>query len=399
MNEDRPDANPSDPSEGTKEVARVTADTSSTEPVASAASTGSAGAALSRRAVLGGVGMFAFGAGSVALLSSRGSSGIVAPPGSTSAGSAVGGTDYGGHGGHAGGAAAAAPPTPHTMPVGVGYGHGVGPPRGFTRADAELLARPPAPDGRRGVTRDFDLSVTQAPVEVADGVTVYAWRYGGRVPGPVLRATEGDRLRITMQNRTEHPHNVHLHGRHDPSMDGIEPIGPGDTFVYDLTAEPFGLHPYHCHTMPIAEHIGRGLYGAFIVDPPQGREPAHEFVLVMGGWDLNGDGRDELVTFNGIAGAYERHPITVPVGEPVRLYIVNMLEHEPVASFHLHAQTFDVFRSGTSLTPDEHTDIVGLSQGERAMIEFTLPRRGRYMFHPHQTRLAERGAMGWFAAV
>jgi FtsP/CotA-like multicopper oxidase with cupredoxin domain len=122
-------------------------------------------------------------------------------------------------------------------------------------------------------------------------------------------------------------------------------------------------------------------------------------VLVLSGWDLDGDGRDELVTFNGIAGAYGRHPITVPVGEPVRLYVVNMLEHEPVASFHLHAQTFDVFRSGTSLVPDEHTDLVSLTQGERVVLEFTLPVRGRYMFHPHQTHLAERGAMGWFAAV
>ena len=215
----------------------------------------------------------------------------------------------------------------------------------------------------------------------------------------MIRATEGDRLLLTMQNLTAHPHNLHLHGRHDPAMDGIEPIGPGDTFTYDVIAGPAGLHPYHCHTMPLAEHVGRGLYGAFIVDPAEGRPPAHEFVLVLSGWDLDGDGEDELVAFNGIAGAYERHPITVPVGERVRLYVVNMLENTPVASFHLHAQTFDVFRSGTSLAPDEHTDIVALTQGERVVLEFSLPQRGRYMFHPHQTRLAMRGAMGWFAAV
>ena len=100
-----------------------------------------------------------------------------------------------------------------------------------------------------------------------------------------------------------------------------------------------------------------------------------------------------------MAGFFSAHPITVPVGEPVRLYVVNMLEYEPVGSFHLHAQTFDVYRSGTRPEPDEHTDTVTLGQGERAVLELTLPERGRYMFHPHQHHLADAGAMGWFAAV
>ena len=71
----------------------------------------------------------------------------------------------------------------------------------------------------------------------------------------------------------------------------------------------------------------------------------------------------------------------------------------PDRSFHLHAQTFDLFRSGTSLSPHEHTDIVSLGPAERAILEFRLPRRGRYMFHPHQSRMAERGAMGWIVAI
>jgi FtsP/CotA-like multicopper oxidase with cupredoxin domain len=75
------------------------------------------------------------------------------------------------------------------------------------------------------------------------------------------------------------------------------------------------------------------------------------------------------------------------------------VEDPPIVSFHLHAQTFDVYRSGTSLTPHEHTDIVSLGAAERAIVEFRLPRRGRYMFHPHQSRVAERGAMGWVVAV
>jgi FtsP/CotA-like multicopper oxidase with cupredoxin domain len=94
-----------------------------------------------------------------------------------------------------------------------------------------------------------------------------------------------------------------------------------------------------------------------------------------------------------------KYPVRVKAGELVRVYLVNMVGDEPAVSFHLHAQVFDVFRSGTMLRPDERTDVVTLAQAERAILEFRLPERGRYMFHPHQARLAERGAMGWFAAV
>ena len=83
----------------------------------------------------------------------------------------------------------------------------------------------------------------------------------------------------------------------------------------------------------------------------------------------------------------------------MRVYLVNMVMDEPVVSFHLHAQTFDVIPSGTSLAADQRTDILSLGPAERAILEFRLPERGRFMFHPHQRRLAERGAMGWFTAV
>jgi nitrite reductase (NO-forming) len=58
-----------------------------------------------------------------------------------------------------------------------------------------------------------------------------------------------------------------------------------------------------------------------------------------------------------------------------------------------------VYRSGTSLEPHEHTYVITLGQTERAIIEFRLPRRGRYMFHPHQIHMLGKGAMGWIVAV
>lgn len=279
------------------------------------------------------------------------------------------------------------------------YGHGIGPPPGLTERQVMAATVPPPFDGRQGVTREFEFPVTQRQIEVGEGVIVDAWTYAEQVPGPVIRATEGDTLRIRMRNRTSHAHNVHLHGRHDPAMDGWEPIPAGEEFTYVVSAEPYGVHPYHCHTAPLDEHISRGLYGAMIVDPPGGRPEAHEFVLVLSGWDTDGDGRNELVCWNGVAGQYDRYPIKVPVGELIRVYVVNMLEYEPLGSFHLHAQTFDVFRTGTSLEPHEHTDTIALCQGERAIVEFTLPEPGRYMFHPHQHHLADKGSMGWFAAI
>src|SRR3712207_4479655 len=116
-------------------------------------------------------------------------------------------------------------------------------------------------------------------IEVAPGVKFAAWTYNGRVPGPTLRATEGERLRIRFLNASQHPHTIHFHGIHPAQHDGIPGIGggniePGEEFTYEFDAEPFGLHHYHCHTIPLAEHIAKGLYGTFIVDPKEGRPKA-----------------------------------------------------------------------------------------------------------------------------
>ena len=280
------------------------------------------------------------------------------------------------------------------------YGHGVEPPGdlGPGALDGALLPPPPhAGLAKAPVTAD--LWIAEQPIEIARGATVAAWTFNGRVPGPILRATEGDELRLRLRNLGTRPHNLHLHGRHDVTQDGWQPVPPGGEATYRLHAEPFGVHPYHCDATPAAEHLSHGLYGMLIVDPPGGRPPAHEVVLVLSGFDLDGDGHNELYGWNGVAGFFERYPIKVPAGALVRAYLLNMVADDPVASIHLHAETFDVYRSGTRLVPDERTDVVTLAQTERAIVEFRLPARGRYMFHPHQRHMAERGAMGWFAAV
>jgi len=293
----------------------------------------------------------------------------------------------------------------HDMVVGedvldVVYGSGSGPPRGLDAVARDILTFPPSSDGgRAGTVRELELVVEERLIEVGHQVFVEAWTYNGTVPAPTIRATEGDVLRIRLENRTGHAHSVHFHGAHRPEMDGWEPIPPGGETVYEIVAGPAGLHPYHCHTAPLAEHIARGLYGMMIVDPVGGRPPAQEVTLLLSGFSNEEIGRNGVVAWNGVAGLYDRFPIKIDRNEPVRAYVANMVEYEPLASFHLHAQTFGVYPAGMGEAPAFHDDTVALAQAQRVILEFTLPDYGRYMFHPHQNWLAERGAMGWFAAI
>jgi nitrite reductase (NO-forming) len=258
---------------------------------------------------------------------------------------------------------------------------------------------PPQRDASSANALEIDLPIIETTLEVANGRNVRVWAYGGTVPGPIIRATLGDHVRVTLTNHTSADHSIHFHGAHAVTQDGLGRIAPGERHVYEFSAGPVGFHPYHCHVPPYSRHVGRGMYGGLIVDPPEGRSAAHEFVLCLCGFDVEGTGRNDTYAWNGVAGYYDRFPLKVPVGELVRIYLMNMVENDSFASFHLHAHTFDVYRSGTSITPHEHTDIVSLGPAERAILEFRLPNRGRYMFHPHQSHMAERGAMGWIVAI
>ena len=183
----------------------------------------------------------------------------------------------------------------------------------------------------------------------------------------------------------------------DGSLPGQE-VQPGDTFVYEFDADPFGLHLYHCHAVPLKRHIHKGLYGTFIIDPRGGRPPADELVMVMNGFDTNFDAENEVYAVNTVANAYMHDPIRVTVGRLVRIYLVNITEFDLVNSLHVHGMFFDVFRTGTSTTKTETTDTVMLCQGERAIIETTFRYPGDYMFHAHQSEFAELGWMGLFRA-
>jgi FtsP/CotA-like multicopper oxidase with cupredoxin domain len=251
------------------------------------------------------------------------------------------------------------------------------------------------------VLREWEIVASDKEIEVAPGVKYEAWTYNGRVPGPTLRAREGELLRIRFVNASEHPHTMHFHGIHPASMDGMPGIGRGQIeaggeFTYEFEATPFGLHLYHCHVAPLAAHIARGLYGAFIIDPKQGRPEADEMVMVMNGFDTNFDRSNEIYAVNTVGFHYVDEPIEVKRDAPVRVYLVNALEYDPVNSFHLHGNFFHHLPTGTSLEPQEFTDTVLQGQGQRGILELRFPYDGDYMFHAHVSEFAELGWTGFF---
>ena len=247
--------------------------------------------------------------------------------------------------------------------------------------------------------RLFEVEARSITLQLAEEVSFKAWSLDGRVPGPTLRARQGERLRVVFRNGDSTSHSLHFHGVHPAAMDGIEPVLRGRTAIYEFDLPRAGLYPYHCHVAPVSRHVGKGLYGLLVVDPPTPRSPADELVLVMGGYDLNNDGRNELYAFNGIPDAYMHQPIRIRQNALVRLYLLNMTELEAPLTFHLHANEFRIVDTGSEPGGGTISDVVTLGMAERRILEFRYPFPGRYMVHPHQDPIAERGCMGLFEVV
>jgi FtsP/CotA-like multicopper oxidase with cupredoxin domain len=268
--------------------------------------------------------------------------------------------------------------------------------------------------------REYEIFAQDKEIEIAPGLVFPAWTYNGRVPGPTLRATEGDRLRIRFTNGASHPHTIHFHGFHAGRMDGVPGVGrgdiqPGETFVYEFDAGPFGCHLYHCHSSPLKRHLHKGLYGGFIIDPdpkrgdaavkrsPTGARDAgiREMVMVMNAFDVDFDGENDVYAVNSIAFAYNTVPIRLGTDEIARVYLINITEFDPLNSFHLHGNFFHYYDTGTSLEPTVFTDTIMQCQAQRGILEFNFKgfEPGQHMFHAHQSEFVELGWMGFFDVV
>jgi FtsP/CotA-like multicopper oxidase with cupredoxin domain len=316
-------------------------------------------------------------------------------------------------------------------------------------------------DGR--TVRHYEIAAVDTTIEIAPGIEFPAWAYENQVPGPTLRATEGDLIRVEFTNGSRHAHTIHPHLTNlNPAMDGIPQNGPGvidqgDSFTYEWIAQPAGIHLYHCHSLPLKEHIHRGLYGTIVVDPdpervadnprdyvnyhgPMTREfrddlvqrarernhadleyrnegDADEMVMVMNGFDTNFDGENEVYAANTRAFCYgvgrtdgkgswqageTKRPIRVERDRPLRVYLVNTIEFDPINSFHTHSQFFDYYDHGTTLYPTHRRiDTVMQCQAQRGILEidYSDHQPGLYMFHAHQSEFAELGWMSFFEVI
>ena len=148
--------------------------------------------------------------------------------------------------------------------------------------------------------RQFTLIVEEnqkIPVSY-EGHILDAWTFNGTVPGPTIRVTEGDlvRIRVINSNENSNPHSLHTHSIHFAKNDGVSmggypggAISPGRSYTYEFIAQPYGVYPYHCHVDPIADHINRGLYGMMIIDPKEPRPQMSEMAMLLNGYDLDLD--------------------------------------------------------------------------------------------------------------
>ncbi|GAB4430692.1 MAG: hypothetical protein Kow00106_25180 [Anaerolineae bacterium] len=251
-----------------------------------------------------------------------------------------------------------------------------------------------------GDVKVFELTARPVLWEILDGVTVVAWTYNGTVPGPMIRVTEGDRVRVILKNELPKPTTIHWHGVEVPNaMDGVpgvtqDPVLPGATFTYEFVAKPAGTFMYHSHFESDTQ-VMLGLYAPFLIDPatPEANPPDVDMVLMLSEW-LVTDGQTyaampmagmepNYFTINGKAfPAVET--INVRVGERVRLRLMSIGQF--VHPMHLHGVPFKVVATDGHAVPEAAQltkDTVSVAPGERYDIEWVATEPGQWMLHCH----------------
>ena len=244
--------------------------------------------------------------------------------------------------------------------------------------------------------KEFHLVAQVVRTEFVPGRPVDAWGFNGSVPGPLMEANEGDRVRVVFHNNLPEMTAIHWHGFEVPmEMDGSlgvgqDPIPPGGMFVYEFTLHQHGTFFYHSH-FPMQEMMG--MLGMFILHPRQPQTPRvdRDFGLVIQEWALlpNNTVPNSLamefnwLTFNGKAGP-DCTPMLVRQGERVRIRLVNIgMDHHPI---HMHGVTFHVTGTEAGRVPQsmwipQNTVLVGVAQARD--IEFDAKYIGDWMLHCH----------------
>jgi nitrite reductase (NO-forming) len=305
-------------------------------------------------------------------------------------------------------------PTPPGAPIGSGGeqpGTGAGtpipqPPAAFTPIDPVLAPVQPGP-------KQVTLTAQETTVYVAQGVAYAGWSFNGTIPGPAQRLVVGDDVTVTVRNQAAMQHSLDTHAAQTPPDVNYPIVNPGQEYAWHFTPNFPGAFMYHCGTPPVLMHIGAGMYGAMVVDPPGGWPPAQELVFVQSEFYLldgpNGVktpdfaklmqyGALDYVAFNGYANQYVEHPIPVKVGEPIRIFVVNAGPNT-WSSFHVVGAIFDAAYANANPA----NKVVGLQSmtigpGDGACVELTLKEPGTYPAVNHAFGHAQHGAIALLQA-
>jgi FtsP/CotA-like multicopper oxidase with cupredoxin domain len=249
-----------------------------------------------------------------------------------------------------------------------------------------------------GDVKVFDLTVDEMDWRIDELMPpVAALGYNAQWPGPTIRVNQGDRVRANFTNNLPETTSVHFHGVEfdDFFQDGVpfvteKPIIPGETRAYEFTAVNPGSLMYHSHHNA-TDQVGRGLLGAFIVEPPEPQaEYDREYIWIsndtLGGFTINGHGFPAVV------------PVLAAQGERVLLRFMN--EGLMMHPWHSHGFAMDVIaRDGIPLgSASFKADTFGVNPGERYDAVITADRLGVWAFHCHVLSHVE-GPDGMFGMV
>ena len=261
-------------------------------------------------------------------------------------------------------------------------------------SDALSPLKPEIVDG----VKVFKLTIDEIQAKIDELLPpVAGLGYNKQWPGPTIRVNQGDKVRAVFTNNLQETTGVHFHGVDfdDFFQDGVPfvtqlPIKPGETYTYDFTASNAGSLMYHSHHNA-TDQVGRGLLGAFIVDPkPEPLKFDREYTWIsndeLGGFTINGHGFPATV------------PVLAAAGETVRVRFMN--EGIMMHPWHLHGMPMRVVaRDGHDLGSAAFTcDTLGVNPGERYDVLIKAKTLGIWAFHCHILPHAE-AANGMFGMV
>lgn len=223
--------------------------------------------------------------------------------------------------------------------------------------------------------------------------------YGGAAPGPLLRLRKGEALNLRLLNKLDQPSSIHWRGVRAPNaFDGVapltqKPVAPGESFDIAFTPPDAGTFFYHAHAEPhMAAQVGRGLYGALIVEEPDAPQVDHDVAAIIADWTLV-DGQlapcagrpGPLVTVNGKLAPEKRE--AAPRAR-IRLRLVNASSARIMTVFFEGAQPFVIAIDGQPCTAFEPLRAsVPIAPGARFDVAFDMPEQVE-----SSVRIAMRGA-------